>query len=374
MSAIGSVPAAARPVGPAMMDAPGTATVSTLPATQVDGMQDGLARLLACLSAMQSERSELAKHQVSLARSGQEIEQLRRQKELAAAERAARARDKGGVFGWIKKDIGVLGVVGLCTFNYGLVAADVALHKTGAVKDLKLDLADGFCASLAYLKPELLVADILLRKLDIAPHEIEQALDEIGLGRSVPGVSDEDVKPIVDKLVVLNMMIAGTAASILTAGSTTALVIALVGAAMSAGSFASSELGGPEALTKGLALGGIAASLTGGIVGGVGAATNAGNAGRIAAAHAAASAVSGVNATVGGIDTILAGERQADVDAHLRTATEAKNELAKLQRLVDTLIDTLREGKETQKRMTEAVQSLLQTYDDSLMTAATIKA
>ena len=357
------------------MVVPPTSTnpVSAMPDPELDPTQDALARLLVALTGMQKEQTNVATTQVGVARSERQLEQTRRQNELAAAERAARAKAKGGIFGWLKKDIGVLGVVGLATFNYGLVAADIALHKTGVVKDVKLDVADAFVFANAWIKPELVVADILLRKLDATPHQIKDALDEIGLGESTPGISDQDVKPIVDKMVTINLMVAGAAASVLTAGSTTALVIALVAAAMSAGAFASGEAGGPEWLTMSLAIGGAATSLGGGIASGVSAMKVAGDASRIAAANAAAGVVTATNGAIGGIDTMIAASHQKDVDDHTINAEEAKNAIARLEHMLDELIDTLKEGKDAQKRITEGVNQLLDTYDNSLINTAAIR-
>lgn len=352
----------------------GTLRTMTTPSAQIDGMQDQLAKIFVYLSAMQNEQAENGRHGIDLARAGEKIARAQRSAELAAAARAARARDKGGVFGWIKKDIGVLGVVGLATFNYGLVAADVALHKSGVVRNLKLDVADGVVATLAYIKPELVVADILLRKLDVAPDEVKKILNDAGLGTNVPGVSDEDVKPIVDKMVTLNLLVAGTAASILSAGSTTALVVALVAAAMSAGAFVSSETGGPEWLTIGLGVAGAAASLGSGICSGVSAAQSTEAAARIGAARVAASAITGVNAGIGAVDQAIATGYQRDVDAHTRSAEEAKFALQRLERIIDDLIETLKDGKNDQKRASDTVTAMLESYDNSLIHTSSIRA
>lgn len=352
------------------------ATVSTMPESQLDLMQDQLAMVFAMLSEMQRDQSNLSQQQVLIGRANQEIARQKQQEALEAAKRAARARDKGGIMGFLKEDIGVLGVVGLATFNYGVVAADIALHKTGLVDNMKLDVADGFCAAVARVKPELLVADILVRKLDITPDEVKKALDEIGLGESTPGISDEDVKPIVDKMVAANLLVAGTAASILTAGSTTALVVALVAAAMSTGAMASAAMGGPEELTIGLAIGGAVLSLGGGFVSGAGGAANAtGDAARISAARAAAASINGISGTIGGIDQAIATKYQNDFDRHDRDATAARQMLMKIERLLDSLIDSLRDGAEAHKRTTETVTQLLETHDNTLTTtAAAIKA
>jgi len=361
--------------------------VPTLPGPSelVDSTQDTLAQLYACLVAFQKEQTVTAQSDVKTNDAARKNAERQREAELAKAKREA---EKGGLFKWISDDIGLLGVVGLATFNYGLVAADLALHKTELVDNLKLDLVDA--AVFAYGRPEIMVADVLLRKLDIAPDEVKQKLDELGLGESVPGISDEDVKPAVDKVLAANLMIASSVASVLTAGSTTALVVACIGIALSTAGTATQWAGGPEELAFGLQLAGAGCSIASAFMGG-GAATAASKAGttaktggaaaastsktaqmgaRAVAAKTAAKIVNGTSAALNGVDTLVRSVHEKAGDDANERATAARHALARLERLLDDIIDGLRESQESFKRTTSIVQSTLQTHNQTLVLAA----
>jgi hypothetical protein len=360
MSSIGSSTATGIVPGSALQ--PQTATSSPTipvlptPTSGVDGTQDALARLYAMLAQLQTTHAQGAKNDITVNQALRQNAQRARDEALAKAKREA---EKGGLFDWICKDIGLLGVAGLATFNYGLVAADLALHKSGAVQNLKLDILDA--GLVAYGRPEIIAANVLLRKLEIAPDEIEKKLDELGLGKSVPGISDEDVKPIVDKAVMANLFVLGTAASVLTAGSTTAIVIACVGLALSSGATVVQAAGGPEWLAVGMQIGGLACSLS--------SAAATGGTAQVVAGQIA----KGVSDGLSGVDTIVRTIHQHAADKALYRATEVRHTLQRLERLLDGIIEGLQEGQESHKRTSSILQQTLQTHNQTLVLASSMK-
>lgn len=367
MSAVGGVVLRAQGTAVPAGSVDGT-PISTLP--PVDGITDQLSAIFALASQLTRTENEVSRRRVLTNKLDQSTADRQRREAL---ERAKQESEKGGIFKELEDNIGLLGVFGLATFNYGLVAADIVLHESGAVGNLRVDLIDGACAAVAQTHPEILVADVLLRKLDATPDAVERQLDALGLGTNVPGISDEDVKPVVDTAVKLNLLIAGTAASVLTAGSTTALVVALVAAAFSAGAFASEQANGPVWLTLGLQVCGAALSLGAGLEG-ANAALSASESARIAQAKAVGIGVTALNGGLHGTDTVLHSVHQHAADEANIDAAEAKMRLARLQRLLDELIDTVEENEDSRQRTTESVREAIETHGRTLLTASSLKA
>lgn len=354
-------------------------TLPELPAprTEIDGIQDAMAKLYAVLASVQRDQTKCAESSVKTALVAKKHAERERDEQLAQAKREA---EEGGVFKWFSDDIGVLGVIGLATFNYPLVGADLALHKTGLVDDLKLDVLDA--AALGIGGPEMVVADVLLRKLSITPEELKQVLDDLGMGKSVPGISDQDVEPIVDKAIIANLMIAGALASVFTAGSTTAIVVACIGLALSGAGMVTQAAGGPEEVALGLQIAGAACSIGSAFVGGgaatasasaaaktgsssAGATSKASAAARVAAARTAAKIVNGASAVLNGADKIVVTVHQKASDDANERATAARHALTRLERLLDDVIASLEESQESHKRTAATVQSALQTYNQT---------
>jgi hypothetical protein len=308
------------------------------------------------LERTQTTVSEAAVQQAKTARTIAFTEQKE------ALESARREAAEGGFFKWVSDRIGLGGVAGLATFDYALVAADVALHESGVVRDLRLDLFDG--AALLASSPEILAADVLLRKTELTPDAIRSRLDAIGLGTSAPGISDHDVKPIVDRAIQLNLLVAGTAASILTAGSTTAIAIAIVGAALSVSGAVVQATGGSATLALGLQLAGCAASVTSGFFPSAAAGRTAG------AARAAADGADALTTGTRGADTMMRALHQKAADDDNARAQGALFTLQRLGRVLDTLIDGVRETHESHKRVAEIIQGARETHDATLTMAS----
>lgn len=350
-----------------------TSTVPTLPppVEGCDGMQSALAAIFATLSQSSRLRNETSEGQVRINRLARNnAEKAVRE----ATERAKRDAEDGGLFKKMTDNIGVLGVVGLATFNYGLVAADIGLHASGLVKNMQVDALDGACAVLAQTHPEIAIATVLLRKLDITPDAIKQTLADLHLGTDVPGISDEDVKPVVNTAVQLNLLIAGAAVSVLTAGSATALVVALIGVALSASAMVVEKAASdaPPWLTMGLQIGGAACSFGSGFIGSGSALVGAS---KLAAAKAVSGGVNAFNSGISGTDAVIHTLAQDRVERDNIDAKEARNQLTKLQRLLEDLIDVMSEQQDSHKRATGCVQKALDTHGQTLVaTASAMKA
>jgi hypothetical protein len=347
----------------------GGVAIATLPDAPpaCDGMQDMLAALFKVLTDTSRVRSESAQNQVKQNRADRLAAEAEVRAQMQRAEEEAK---DGGIFNKITNRIGLLGIVGLATFNYALVAADVGLHASGLVKDLKLDVVDGGCAVLAQTHPEILIADVLLRKLDVAPEAVKKTLDDMHLGTSVPGISDEDVKPIVKTAVELNLLVAGAAASVLSAGTTTALVVALIAVALSTSAFVAEKCDAPPWLTLGLQIGGAALSLGGGFVSNTGSALGR-SASELAAARAVGGGINAVNGGLSGTDTVIHSIADHEVDEANRNAQAVRNQLARLQRLLDDLIDRISEMQDSHKRASDCVRQALDTHGQTLTSTAT---
>jgi hypothetical protein len=374
MNSIGSVVVTpSLPLGPGGGPASvATSAVVTLlpPPLPLDRMQDVLSQLQAILST--SRTQSLTRSETSV-RTNQAS---RREAEHARDEALERAREESeseGLFDWITKDIGLIGLVGLLTLNPALVVADLVAHKTGIVDNLRLDVVD--VAVVAFGMPALLAADILLRKLECTPDCVRETLDELGLGSSVPGISDEDVQPIVDKALVINLLILSAAVTVATAGTTAALVVGGLALGLSCGSLVSAWAGGPEELTLGLAIGGAALSLGSGLASsaastaarGAGAASaRAALSPRLADLKLVSSALSGANAAIQGMDGVLSAVHTKNADEARDQATQARQTLTQLERLLDCILHGLKDAKDSAERTNELIQSALETHRQTL--------
>lgn len=355
-----------------MSTAVGTARLDTLPPSSAEGdpMQDLIAAVFRVLNESAAVQNTSAENGVRLNKT------MRDAQEALLREAEARAKDdaeNGGIFNALTKDIGLLGVVGLATFNYQLVAADVALHATGVVKNLKLDAVDAASAALVQTHPEILAADLLLRKTELTPDAVKKVLNDLHLGTDVPGISDEDVKPIVKTALEVNLLIAGAAVTVLSAGTTTALVVALVAVALSAGAYAAQKADAPPWLVIGMSVAGAALSCGGGMANNTGTVLRAGS--EIAAAKAVAAGINGANAAMRGTDTIIHTVAQNRIDNANLDAKAARVQLAKLQRILDDLLDALRETQSSSQRTKSCAENTLDTYNQTLIsTSNTLRA
>lgn len=320
-------------------------------------MNDALALVFKAMAEIEKTQTAGAKAQVSSTQLKQHrLEEERRQ----ALERARREAEKGGFFKEIADNIGLAGVAGLATFNYAVVGADYALHKTSVIQNLKLDAVDA--AAVFAKSPELLAADIVIRKASFGPDAIRTELDKLGIGASTPGISDEDVKPITEKAVAINMLVAGAAASVLSGGSGLPLVLACCGVGLSTGAAVAQEVGAPEWVTLSLMGAGFGCSAASGFVGG-----------KLTAAKALGEIGTGFVAVNEGTDQVVRTVHQDAANDARIDAQEAKNMLKRMEKIIDDIIDAVKDSHESHRRVAETIQGTAQVHNQTLLGAATLK-
>lgn len=326
-------------------------------------IDDALVALYSALASIRDTRMRVAQGHVELNRAAVDRARAERADALARAQREA---EKGGLFDWIAKDVGVAGAVGLVTFQYALVAADVGAHETELARDTGLDVVDG--AALA-IDPRAFAVDVLVRKTNLTPEDVRRALAAAGVPEDAPGLHDRDVAPVAKKLVVANVAIAGAAAGVLSGGSTTALTIALVGIALSASGqwvASSGALDGPLGagasrwIGLGMEIAGAASSAGAGLVPGGGALAIA------QGARSAAGRAASMPATFDGTDHIVgAVHARAQADAEI-DAREVKSRLDRLDRALDLVLAGAREAGESFQRTARTLEGCLETNRTTL--------
>ena len=350
----------------------GSNTISTLPEPmQTDGMQDMVAKLYATMSALENVQSKTSASDVKANQAKQNEASRQHQEQL---DKAKKAQEGGGFFHWLGSGMGATGLVALATGNPTLLIASIVMHKTNMMKNTKFDVLDGamICAG-----PVPLAADLLIRKV-AAPD----------LGKGIPGISDKDVKPVVDKVAMATVALAGAALSVVTAGTTAALVVACIGLALSAGSIACEFAGGPKELSMAFSIGSAALTLGAGLANGIAAVSTA--AGETAATGGSAAASTGAEAAKAGVDQTenavklvkATGDGMQGADTVVNTihqhtagiatehAAEFKNLLTKLERLLDAVIDGAKASKESYQRTTTTLRGIVQTNNDTLTMSA----
>jgi hypothetical protein len=286
-------------------------------------------------------------------------------------ERAREAAKKGGFFDFIADDLGVAGVVGLVTFNYAVVATSVAAHKSGALGDVKIDVVD--VGAVATGRVDTLACDVLLRKTELSPQEARDVLEQCGVPRNAPGISDDDVKPLARKVLTANLMIAGLTASALSGGTAAGICIALAGLAISTGGTYVAETnaldgvfgkGSSRWIGLGMEVYGAAASAMSGLAPGPTVVPSG-------AARAVAATVAGGSTTLHGADQVMQAQNAFQSDSANAAAEEAKAHLEWLGRFIDLVIDGLKEAQESQKKAGDSLRAIAQTANDTTASIAT---
>ncbi len=328
-------------------------------------LQGAMAGLYMIMSQLRDAQSAQSMARVDSAKLGREIAERQHEE---AMKRAREAAEKGGLFDWLSKDIGLAGVVGLVTFNYALVAADITARKVDLVDNLKVDVID--VGAVATGRYDVLAADILLRKTELAPKEARELLEKCGLPKDAPGISDEDVRPIARKVLMANLFIVSCAATVLSAGTTTGVCIALAGLAISmAGSQVAEHKvldgvfgkGSSKWIGLGLQIYGAAASGMSGLA--KGAAIGAG-------AKAAAAVSQGAVTSLRAADKMAIAVHEKERDDANVDAESARMQLARLERVIDQLIDAIKEVSECSRRTGEALQGAISAADQSQLALA----
>jgi hypothetical protein len=394
-------------------DIPATSMLLAAPPAGAVGTEEAITMLLQMSSQMSEQQLRLGKAGIDVADKRREDAAARREEALDRAAEAARQaqekQDDGGVFSFVTDNVGAVGLLGLCTFNWGLVAADIAAHKTELADD-RTDFLDGgaavFGGPLAYLAMEG------ARKL--APEEVTQtrvagALLGGPMGyalvraaeKLVPGeyeamleqnsaVKDEDVR-LANKIALMVALAAVAAASVvLSGGTSTPAVVALVGIGISTGTQIAAETGlleevvGEKAAVY-VALGGAitgAALTLGGSVWSLASAADT-TAQVTAKAAAAKRIIAGLNGARGiaegthhakqGFDALERAERRHDADLANVDAEEQKQVLARIEKIVESILEDLKEAHDAAQRSTETLQESLQTKNQTMLRAGAMK-
>lgn len=352
-----------------------TAAPALLPAAgdlpSPGGMMGAMEQLYAAMSEMRDENMQLGQSKVK--ENHQKSEVARKERE-DAIRRADDAANKGGVMDWLSKDIGVAGVVGLCTFNYALVAADIAAHKLNAVENVKIDVIDvaavGVAAS-GYVG--VLATDMLVRKTDILPAEAREVLASCGIPQDAPGISDEDAKPVAKKVLVASIVATSIAATALSGGTAAGMTIALAGLALSAtGGYVAEEKaldgicgkGSSRWIGLGMQITGAVTASAGGMIPGKAV---------VSGGAAFSTAVNGTRTAVQGADTIVNAHHTWQSEHATIDAEVWKQRLVQLERFAERVIEGAKESTKSANRAEGSLRSAMETHlqTQTLLTAGT---
>lgn len=384
----GAAPAEAAPSGSAL----GGGNQALLPAAPRPSdaqTTDALGELYKILSANNNQEMRSAAETI---KQNEKFHAAARQEHIAAIERANKAAEEQkeaskGVMDWVTDDIGVMGVAGLCTFNYPLVIADVAVHKLGLLDNLKIDALDAACVfAMQYGHPELLAADLLVRHPEILPGELHDKIASVAsFGKTLDGgptLTDQDVKPYSKQILAANLVVASAAVTVCTLGAASPLAttLAIAAIACSVAAYAAENVEPVRDLmedklgkeTTGHVVLGlqISSAVLGIASGGVGiaaaakgsaATSNAGNA--MKAIKVGANVGKGALEVEGAVRGYRVAELQHDVDRARIDMKAARNRMQQLERAVEVVIDGLKETHESGKRSLETLQKTIQIQD-----------
>jgi hypothetical protein len=348
----------AADAGPSLLPAPTPLEKAAL--------SDALSLLYLSMSEDRDTQMYASKELVHNAANAREAAAKFQEEQLRKAREAA---EEGGFFDWVADDLGIAGAIGLVTFNYAAVAADVAAHKLHLLDDVKIDVIDVGAAATG--RVDVLAGDVVLRKTDIAPEEARRILERAGIPKDAPGISDADVKPVAKKLLMANLALLGLTASVMSGGSTTGICIALAGVAISAGGSYVAQEGTLDPVfgqgtSKWIGLGmQVYGSLAAGL-----ACMAPGPSVFAQAARVTAAAAQGATNVMNGSDQVV-----TSIHEHTRAmasieADEAKARLAKLDRFLDCVMDTIQEARQSRQKACDAIRSAREAYDQSALALA----
>jgi hypothetical protein len=352
---------------------------------------------------------------------------------IDAAKEAKKHADDGGMFSCITDHIGVVGLVGLCTGQYYLVAEDLIAHAAQSDNHQTSILG----AAAAFAGPLGSGLELAIEKG--LPEDWTRPMEEL------PQIKDDDVRVANKVALTVVMAQAMAAATVATGGLATPTYIALAGMAVScatevgdesgatravfksdadkvtmggrvtgavlsaAGAVAgvsgvwsgisaagrvvstTAEVGNETGLTKkifksdaanvslGMSIGGAAI----GVVGAAGAAVTATGAEAAKKANddaKVASRLKDAKQIVDGADTARRGiiglerahyEHEADLDNV--EATRQKQLMRRIEMAIDGIIDDLKEAQKSSKRATQTIQGAIQTAQQTTLLAIGMK-
>lgn len=378
------------------------------PANGEVGSEEAVTMLLQMSSQMSEQQMRLGKSGVELANKRRDDAGNRRKEALDRAADAARQahekEDGGGMFDFVTDNIGVVGLVGLCTFQWGLVAADITAHQTD-LADKSTNLVELGAAlyggPLAYLAME--------GAKEIAPEAMSQmrvagAIAGGGMGYALmaaveklapdcqkvledkTAVKDDDLRVANKVALVVALAAVAATCTVLSCGTTTPALVALVGIGISTTTQVAAETGALKEMVGEKAA--VYVALTGAVVGaamtlGAGAASwasAANTASKLAVAKQVVSSVNGARMAAEGVYDVKRGmnaleraEHQHDADLANVDAEDQKHVLARIEKIVDAILEDLQEARESTQRSTETLQETLQTKNQTMLQAGAIK-
>ena len=299
-------------------------------------------------------------------------------KAVDAQEKARKAREGGGgFFSKITKNLGLAGLVGMCVGSVYIVAADLALHATGLMKN-KSDLADmgaigAMCAGGAGVA--IFAAEVAIKHF--GPSEIQDALDK------GPTIKDDDVRMANNIALMLYQAEYSIALTVASGGTAAPAMVACVGIGISTATQVAQETGALKAVfgknanyvAMGGAITGAAMSLGGSVtslasgVGSVDAATTA-----VKVGEKVVSVAQGADQIVAGAEQIHTAGLQHDADKMQIDAKHKQQILEAISRTVDALIEDLKNKQEHASKTMKICSSMSETINQTSLNAGSLRA
>jgi hypothetical protein len=407
LGSTGAAPVLALPLA-----APGATQAASgllpAPSAQLD-VGDAITQLLQMSSQLSEQQLALGKGQVEVATDRRKDAAAKRKAALdhaiEAARKAREAKSDGGFFGFVTDHLGATGLLGLATFNWGLVAADMITHAASPAQEgtgvFDLGIA-AFGGPLAYLAEQgakklapdavdgaAVGATILGGPLGYA---LERAAEKMGPADLVKHadelttIKDDDVRLANKVALAVALAAVAATATVVTGGTSAPALIALVGIGVSTTTQVAAETGALQAVfgekaAMYVAMGG---AVTGAVLtlgGSIASAVSATSALKLAEevktvarlSGAAISITEGTSSVVTGIEDLRSAGYQHESDLAKVDAEAQRQVLKRIERLVDTILDDLKAAHESAQRATETLQATLQTHDQTVLQAGSMK-
>jgi hypothetical protein len=397
-----SVPAPASAVRIGTVNPVASPTV----AVSESGISDCMSMLYLSMAKLGNAESTLSENRAKQAKITKDLAFKEYQAQLAKAQEDA---NKGSFFDHIGKSQGLLGTIGMTVMTVNpvvgaaLVGIDFALHETGLASHMDAEdnvtvaaAVSSYSAGGAALALGALAAEGL-RKSDT----VRDGMHSLGMGDVIDTVradhvhvNDEDVRPAMKYIMAADLMIYSVAASVVTLGAAAPSTFATVGAILSMAAVATSTAATVAQDTKvlesvtdkgtasdwvhGLQIASLAfgvascgVGIAGAVSGGASAATAAGSA--ASRANTAANTINAGASAVKAADEMQNAAIQHDVDNDRIAAETASQRMAKQQRLLDTIIDTLKESKTSHQHALETLKGVMDTMNQTMNNVSTMR-
>ena len=362
------------------------ASVGLLPQANgpLDSIDDAMGMLALTMSKLTNSEASASEKDVKL--NLDKAKEKRKEKD----DQIAKAKDdanKGGFLDDLMNNSGVLGAVGLITFCPELVAADLILHSTHLSKSLNLDGEDNLVIAAAMTGGGAAVVAgagaIAARKSGM----VDGAADKIGLDgvgdfirKDHTGLTDEKVRPYMQYLWAADLAVVSLAVTGATFGSGAPLTLAVIAVALSGAAMGVQKTkcmdgvtgeGSSEYWAMGLQAGSLACSL-----GSAGTGLLAPTTSLAAGASTAKMVSSGMEAgtdVAKGTDQIQRTVHQHDADMHMINAKRAEIAAARHQRIVNMVIDGIKESKKSNESAMKSLQGAMETKNQTAVTVGAMR-